>query len=163
MANRRLNFLRFTEDATPVALRLGDVVPYGVGGYVADAAVEFAAAPQVAAPVRPPQMRERLKQQSGGNALEQVDDTRNTNVRLEANKQMHVVAQNLHLVDDETVFASDLAKHALANTLNLADQNLITILRAENHVKTNLPETMAHTIREPYGLAYSASRIATRS
>ena len=90
-------------------------------------------------------MRERLQQKACGHAFEQVDDTRDANVWFKAHEQMHVVAQNLHLVDDETVFASDLAKHALANTLNLADQNLITILRAENHVKTNLPETMAHT------------------
>ena len=46
---------------TPVALGFGDVVFDCVGGHVADATVEFAAAPEVAAPVNQSQAREHLK------------------------------------------------------------------------------------------------------
>jgi hypothetical protein len=55
-----------------------------------------------------------------------------------------MVAQNLHFVNHKPVLAGDLTENPLANTLNLASQNLITILRAKHHVKTHLPETMAH-------------------
>jgi len=60
-----LNFLRAAEGATPIALRVGDVVFNCVGGHVSDASVEFAAAPQLVAPENPAKMRERLKQHPG--------------------------------------------------------------------------------------------------
>lgn len=57
---------------------------------------------------------------------------------------MHVIYHHLQFVNHKTVLAGDIPQDALASALNVANQNLITILRAENHVKTNLPETMAH-------------------
>jgi len=82
----RLNFLRAAEDATPIALRVGDVVFNCVGGHVSDAAVEFAATPQVASPENPAKMRERLKQSTRANTLKQLDNAGNTHVRVEAHK-----------------------------------------------------------------------------
>jgi len=116
----------------------------GVGGDIADAAVEFAAAPQVAAPVNPPQSGKHLKQKTRANTLKQLDDTRNTHIWVESHKQVHVITHHLQLVDDKTMLSGNIPENTLTNTLNLAHQNLITILRAKHDMETHLPESMAH-------------------
>ncbi len=145
MLSRRLNFPRFTGDATPVARTFGDVVLYCIGSNVANRAVEFSSAPEMSAPKAFLDARKLLEQSPCGDALEELDNLAGGKARVEANKQVHMIGLHLQFIDGEAVLFGDLAKNPLASGFNLRiTKYIIPVFRAENRVNAHLPKSMAH-------------------
>jgi len=142
----------------PAVLAAFDVVFDCLVGGAADTAKEFAATPQVAAAENLAKLRKRLKQSTSANTLKQLDNAGNTHIRVETHKQVHVITHHLHFVNHKPVFPGDLPENPLTNTLNLARQNLVTILRAKHDMKTHLPESIAHAKQIHIGTSKADSK-----
>jgi len=127
----------------PASLAAFDVVFYGAVGGASDAAPEFAAAPEVAAPVLFPQVRKPFEQLVGARTLQLLKHIRNAYTRLETQENMHVVGHNLHGVNHVTVFCGNLPQNLFANNFYATNQNTVRVFRLPNKMETILPTTMS--------------------
>ena len=134
----------------PLSLAAFDVVFDCSVGRASDAAIEFPATPEVAAPVVAfPQPRKSLEQSTGADTLQQIKHLADCNRRLKAHKTMNVIRHHLHCIDDKTIFICDLPQNLLTKGFYLTSQNTIRVLRlqqtAKLSVNTNTPSVCCST------------------